>query len=119
MKAPRPRETGKPALDRFGTHRVFCTEHVAGLTKKTRSTAAGLALLVVWDCANGKTGLVHGLSVTRLSKLMGTDPKTARSVLRVLVTNGFLRVAKAAVVPVYELTHVDKATSGGGPEHDA
>ena len=105
-KSKRPHPRGSPRPDRFATHRRFVNDEVPRLKKATGSSSAGLALLMIWDWADGRTGHVKGLSVTRLADAMCVEENTARAALAAIVAAKLLKVIKPGKVPVYELSHI-------------
>jgi hypothetical protein len=103
----------RPALDRFGTHRLFVRDKLAGLTAgRNGSLAAAVVWFVLWDLANGRTGLVRGASVTRLARLGGMDRKTVQKAIRRLLKDGAIAVHSPGLVPVYVLVHVEPDEPG-------
>ncbi|VTU02449.1 unnamed protein product [Gemmataceae bacterium] len=97
---------GDYEIDRFGTLRRFIDVDVPKLTRETGSTSAGLALVIIWGLADGHTGKLFGLSVTRLAMKMGVDLKTARKALGTLVQRDYMVAdGKPKRVPAYTLRH--------------
>lgn len=82
-----PRQERK-ALDRFGTHRLFC-EKIPKL-KEIGGYSVPVALLILWDAADAYTG-VAVMSMRELARRLGCQPATALKALRVLLALKLIR----------------------------
>jgi hypothetical protein len=115
-------------LNRFATIKAFIAQDVGELNEDTGSSTASLALLIIWEWADGATGLVHWLTAARLANVLRCDWRTANKALQAIIKRGLLRVkepkgkeVKTGInrrFPVYELRHVvrEEGRSNEAPE---